>query len=220
MKRSTIASLLLIVISFVAAFMLYPTMPERMASHWSIHGEVDGYSSRYFGLFGLPVISVVLLLFLIWIPKLEPLKANFTKFEKYYDGFIVVFISFFFYIYILTILWNLDMTFNMLRMLVPAFALLFYYLGILIENAKRNWFVGIRTPWTMSNDVVWDKTHKRGGFLFKIAGGISLFGVPFPDYAILFMLVPAVVVALYCFVYSYFEFKRQERIATVADGRK
>jgi len=59
------------------------------------------------------------------------------------------------------------------QMMVPALGILFYYCGILIENAKRNWFIGIRTPWTLSNEKVWERTHKIGGKLFKIAGLIA-----------------------------------------------
>jgi uncharacterized membrane protein len=212
MKRSTIAALILIFISFAIATYLYPTMPERMASHWGFSGEANGYSSKFFVLFGLPILSVILLALLVWIPKLEPLKENVQKFEKYYDGFIVVFMSFFFYVYLLTVFWNLNMRFDMGMMLSPAFSLLFYYLGILIENSKRNWFIGIRTPWTMDNDIVWDKTHKRGGLLFKIVGGIALFGVIIPKYAIFFILVPVLIVSFYIVVYSYVEFKRQKMI--------
>jgi uncharacterized membrane protein len=216
MKRSTIAALGFILISFVIAVYLYPTMPDKMASHWGTAGETNGYSSKLFGLFGLPIISVILLLILIWIPKLPPLKENIQKFEKYYDGFIVVFMSFFFYVYLLTIFSNLNIEFNMGMMLLPAVSLLFYYLGILIENSKRNWFIGIRTPWTLSSDIVWDKTSKRGGLLFKISGWIALFGVVIPKYTIFFMLIPLLISSIYIIIYSYLEFKKQE----IVNGKK
>jgi uncharacterized membrane protein len=89
--------------------------------------------------------------------------------------------------------------------------MLFYYLGILSENVTRNWFIGIRTPWTMSNEKVWDKTHKLGGKLFKIIGLTSLLGVFFQNYAILFTLIPTILITIYTVVYSYFQYKKETK---------
>jgi uncharacterized membrane protein len=87
--------------------------------------------------------------------------------------------------------------------------LLFFYIGILCENAKRNWFIGIRTPWTLSSDKVWDKTNKLGGKLFKIAGVVALFGIFFRSYTMYFVLVPAISFAVYTIVYSYLEYRKE-----------
>jgi len=182
-----------------------------MASHWNIRGEVDGYMSKFWGLFLMPIISVGLLLLFVLIPKIDPLKANIEKFRKYYDGLVVLMIVFLFYLYLLTILWNRGMRFNMIQLLAPALGILFYYCGVLVENAKRNWFIGIRTPWTLSSDKVWEKTHKIGGRLFKVTGVVALLGVLLPDYAIFFVLVPILLVAAYTIVYSYFEYQKETR---------
>ena len=81
-------------------------------------------------------------------------------------------------------------------------------MGVLIEKSKRNWFVGIRTPWTLSSDRVWEKTHKIGGKLFKIAGAIVIIGMFFPDYLTWFILVPILIAAIFPVIYSYFEYRR------------
>ena len=97
------------------------------------------------------------------------------------------------------------------RFIVPAIAILFFFIGILVENAKRNWFIGIRTPWTLSSAKVWDRTHKRGGRLFKIAAVIAFFGVFFPDYSVWMVLIPILLVSVYTIVYSYLEFKKEKK---------
>ncbi len=186
-------------------------MSEKMASHWNIQGEVNGYMSKFWGLFLMPIISIGLLILFILIPKIDPLKANINKFRKYFDGFIVLIMIFLFYIYLLTLFWNLGFRFDMGRLMVPALGILFYYCGILVENAKRNWFIGIRTPWTLSNEKVWEKTHKIGGKLFKIAGLIALLGIFFPNYAFYFILVPVLLVAVYTIAYSYFEYQKETK---------
>lgn len=208
MKKSMVIVLGIILISFIIGVYLYPKMPDKMASHWNAKGEVDGYMSKFWGLFLMPIISIGLFLLFLLIPKIDPLKKNIEKFRKYFDIFIVIIMLFLFYVYLLTIFWNLDFRFNMTTMMLPALGILFYYMGILTENAKRNWFIGIRTPWTLSNNIVWNKTHKLGGKLFKIAGIFTFLGILFQKYALLFVLVPIITVAIYTIVYSYFEYNK------------
>lgn len=185
-------------------------MPEKIASHWNAQGKVDGYMSKFWGLFLMPIISIALFLLFILIPKIDPLKKNIEKFRKYFDMFIVLVFIFLFYIYLLTIFWNIGIKFNMTLALVPALGILYFAVGIVTENAKRNWFIGIRTPRTLSNDVVWNKTHKIGGKLFKIAGVIAFSGLFFPNYAIFLIIVPVIFVAFYTIIYSYFEYKKHQ----------
>jgi len=209
MRKSEIIIFGIILLSFAIGIYYYPQMPEKLASHWNAQGQVDGYTSKFWGLFLMPIISVGMLLLFILIPRIDPLKSNIQQFRKYFDGFVVLIMVFLFYLYLLTIFWNSGYTFNMITFLSPAFAILFYYSGILIENAKRNWFIGIRTPWTMSSDKVWDKTHKIGGKLFKIAGVVTLLAIFFETYAIYIIVVPLIMVSIYTVVYSYFEYQKE-----------
>jgi len=211
MRKSEIIIFGIIILSFAIGIYYYPQMPEKLASHWNAHGQVNGYMSKFWGLFLMPIISVGMLLLFIFIPRIDPLKSNIQEFRKHYDGFVVLIMVFLFYLYLLTIFWNSGYTFNMITFLSPALAILFYFTGILIENAKRNWFIGIRTPWTMSSDKVWDKTHKIGGKLFKIAGLLALIAVFLDTYAIFVIVVPVIIVSIYTIVYSYFEYQKETR---------
>lgn len=211
MKISKIITLTIILLSFLVGFYFYSQMPERMASHWNIRGEVDDYLPKFWGLFLMPIISLVMFLLFLFIPQIDPLKANIKKFRKYFDVFVMLIILFLFYIYLLSILWNIGWRFDIGRLMVPALGLLFYYCGILVENAKMNWFIGIRTPWTMSNEKVWEKTHKVGGKLFKIAGVIAFLGVFLPAYAFSLVFIPVFCVTIYTVIYSYLEYKKEKK---------
>lgn len=211
MRKSEALAIGLILLTFGMGIYYYPQLPDRIASHWNAQGRVDGYMSKDAGLFLMPFISVVLFLLFVLIPRIDPLKANIAVFRKYYDWFVVIMMLFLFYLYLLTILWNSGTRFNMVVFLVPALGILFYYCGVLIKNAKRNWFIGIRTPWTLSSENVWDKTHKIGGKLFKIAGIIAVLGVLFQSQALLFVLVPVILTALYTIIYSYFEYQKEKK---------
>jgi len=210
MKKIRIVILLIIVASFLAGFYLYPYMPEKIASHWNMQGNVDGYMSKFWGLFLMPIISLAMFLLFLFIPKIDPMKENIKKFREYFDIFILLLIVFFLYIYILTILWSFGWRFNMSQLIAPAMGVIFFYAGELIGKSKRNWSIGIRTPWTLSSEAVWDKTHKLGAKLFKISGAIALLGFIFPDIAFYFVLIPVMFSAIYSFLYSYLEYQKEK----------
>ncbi len=201
--------LIVVVAFFVIGAYLYPQMPSQMASHWNAGDEVDGYMPKLWGLFLMPLAGFGLFLLFFTIPKIDPLRRNIEKFRGHYDAFVVVIIMFLFYIHSLTILWSIGWRFSMLQMMIPALAVLFYYAGILIQNARRNWFIGIRTPWTLSSERVWNKTHERGAKMFKAAAVIMLPGMVFPDCALYFILVPILSLVIYLFAYSYFEYEKR-----------
>lgn len=209
MKKSTVVILVIILLSFSIAVYFYPRMPDKMASHWDAQGNVNGYMPKFWGLFLMPLISVGMFLLLILMLKIDPLNKNIEKFRKYFDNFILLIFIFLLYIYLLTILFNLNFGVDMVIMITPTLGILIYYSGILMENSKRNWFVGIKTPWTLSKGIVWDKTHKLGGRLFKIAGIIAILGILFKKYALLFILLPVIFAVIYTIVYSYFEYQQQ-----------
>jgi len=95
--------------------------------------------------------------------------------------------------------------FSIVQLLAPNFGLLYYYCGILIENAKRNWFVGIRTPWTLSSERA-GKKRIRLGKLFKASRFIAFIDTFFQSHALFSILVPTILVAVYTIVYSYVKY--------------
>ena len=208
-RKSEILIVGIALLSFAIGVYYYPQMPEQMASHWNAAGQVDDYLSKFWGLFLIPITLVGLALLFMAVPRVDPLRENIEKFRKYYDGFVILFMIFMICVYLATILWSIEIRISINVFLPIAAGIMFIGAGILVENTKQNWFVGIRTPWTMSSESVWDKTHRMGGKLFKIAGVISIVGILFQSYAVYFVLVPAILVAVYTVVYSYVEYKKE-----------
>jgi uncharacterized membrane protein len=188
MRPATFAMLVLLLLIFVLGVAVYPRLPAQVVSHWNAAGEVNGTMPRFWGVFLLPIISAAVLGLLLLVPRLDPLRENIAKFRSYYDGFLIVFLLFLLYLEGLILAWNLGITFSFIVWLVPAFAVLFYAAGVLTGHARRNWSIGIRTPWTISDEKVWERTHRLGGKLFKAAAILTLPGMLLPDYAILFVL--------------------------------
>ncbi|MEM3956264.1 MAG: SdpI family protein [Candidatus Bathyarchaeia archaeon] len=208
-RVSEVVVFALIGLSLCVSACLHPWMPEVVASHWNIRGEVDAYLPKFWGLFLLPLIFTGVALLLIAVPRIDPLKENIEAFRKYYDWFIILFSAFLFSIHIQVILWNLGVRVSPAVTVPVGVGLLFFYIGILCENSRRNWFIGIRTPWTLSSDRVWEKTHRLGGKLFKAAGVIAILGAVFWEYALILILAPILFAAAYTIVYSYYEYQRE-----------
>ena len=169
MRKTVAYSIMLIVAQFLVAIYLFPVMPTSMAIHWNIAGEADGYGSRLLALFLVPFIELILLPVFLVLPTIDP-KRGLKKLEDVYGWFILGFVGFMAYIFSLTVGWNLGFRFDFTRVLVPALGILFYGIGVLLSRVEMNWFVGIRTPWTLSSKEVWDDTHKLGGDFSRSVG--------------------------------------------------
>ena len=198
-----------LLVTFIITIAMYPSMPDLVPSHWNAAGQVNGYMSKFWGLFLVPFIMTGFVALLMVIPRIDPKKRNYDKFRSYYDGFILVFVIFLLVIQVQIMLWSTGVKISPNLTFPLLFSMLFIYLGFLIGHAEQNWFVGIRTPWTLSSETVWKKTHLLGGKLFKIAGIACLLGVVFQDYAIWFIMVPIGSVSCFTIVYSYFEFQKE-----------
>ena len=210
MKLIRVAIALVLILTAVMTLVAYPLMPDAVASHWNAAGDLNGTMPKFWGLILIPLLMYGFCALLVVLPRIDPLRNNYQKFQDYYDGFILVFAVFFFFVQLQIILWGLGIHISPNLTLPVMIGILFIYIGFLIGHAEPNWFVGIRTPWTLSSDSVWKKTHQRGATLFKLAGVVSMIGILAGIYAWLFILIPAIAVALYTVVYSYILFTKEQ----------
>jgi uncharacterized membrane protein len=158
-KISILIIVALLILTVGISVLSEPWMPGEMVSHWNAQGQPDGYSNKSFVLFFLPAMEFGLVFLLFGLPLIDPRKENIRKFQLSYYWFVVLIIGFMSYLHLLTLGWNLVLEFDLLRWMVPAFAVLIYFSGGLIARAQPNWFIGIRTPWTLSDNRVWERTH-------------------------------------------------------------
>jgi uncharacterized membrane protein len=212
--RTVLISIMLAgVLLLLCGYVMGQSMGPNMATHWNAAGEADGYGTTFMALYFLPLLTMALSLLIIFIPAIDPLKANVAAFRSEYNLFVLVFAGFMYYIHGLSVAWNLGWKFSMNAMMAPAFGVLFIITGMVISKAKRNFFIGIKTPWTLSNDTVWEKTHRLGGRLFIASGILTAACVFYPLATTYVLLVTALGAALITEVYSYLEFRRIEKKA-------
>jgi uncharacterized membrane protein len=195
----------------LAGLLLWNQLPDQMASHWNVNDQVDGYMSKFWGVFMLPLITLAMLVLFLVVPSIDPLKANIAQFREAFNLFIVLIVAFMIYLYGLTLAWSLGYTsFKMSGAMLPAMGLLFIFIGFMLRKARRNFFIGIRTPWTLSSDTVWNETHRIGAVLFMISGVFAFFGGFFGGTtAFWFMFVPIISSTIFLLIYSYVLYRRE-----------
>jgi uncharacterized membrane protein len=212
-RLTTILVFAMIIAATLVGLLLWNRLPDPMASHWGTNDQVNGYMPRFWGVFLMPLVTLVMLVLFLVIPVIDPLKANIAQFREVFNLFIVLIVAFMIYMYGLTLAWNLGYTdFNMSRAMLPALGLLFIFIGFLLRRAKRNFFIGIRTPWTLSSDRVWDETHRLGAVLFMISGALAFIGGFLGGMAAFWlMFIPLIGSALFLVIYSYVLYQRETK---------
>lgn len=210
-KTAATISIVLIICATLAGLLLWNRLPDPMASHWGVNDQVNGDMPKVWGVFLMPLIVTGMFLLFLAIPSIDPLKSNVAKFRGSFNTFTVLMVIFMTYIYGLTLAWNLGYTgLHMSTAILPAIGLLFFFIGDMMGKAKRNYFIGIRTPWTLASDSVWDETHRVGGLLFKISGILTMVSIFFPlMFAFWLFFIPVIASALFSVLYSYVLFHRE-----------
>ncbi len=210
-RLTTIIVLVLVLAATIAGLSLWNRLPDQMASHWNVNDQVDGYMSKFWGVFLMPLITLGMFLLFLVIPNIDPLKANIAQFREAFNLFIVLVVGFMVYVHTLTLLWNLGYTdFGLGKAMMPALGVLFIFIGYMLRKAKRNFFIGIRTPWTLSSDRVWDETHRIGAMLFTISGILALLGSFFGGTtAFAMLMVPILGSTIFLVIYSYALYQRE-----------
>ena len=200
----------LLVLMLVVALWAYPRLPERIPTHWNLEGEVDGWSARWMVFFP-PAMGLLMLVLMPVLRRIDPRRANYDRFEPTFWLVINVIIAFMFVPHLMTIGaalgWPLPATD---RVLVGAVGVLFILLGNYMPRVKSNWWMGIRTPWTLSSESVWRSTHRLGGRMFVVGGVVMILSLALTPEARVAALITAVVLsALVPAVWSYMAWRRE-----------
>jgi uncharacterized membrane protein len=196
--------LVLIVIAVLVSIFAYPHLPDRVPTHWNASGEVNGWSSRLWGAWMLPLTMALVWLILRAVPHIDPRKANYAKFQGMYDWLVILVIAFMLAIHVVIILAATGSPIEMHKVMMPSVGIFIAALGFLLPRVHPNWFVGIRTPWTLTSDLSWERTHRIAGPLFIALGVLIVASTAMaPTTAIWILVVAAVGITIFLFAYSY-----------------
>lgn len=202
-----------VVIALMVAFALavYGRLPEQIPTHFDLSGEPDDWSDRFPGAFGMPALAAGVYLLLFALRRIDPRRAHYQRFEGTYWVILNVIAITMAAFQVLTLGLALGWPIDMGRAITVTVGLLFVGLGNYLPRIRSNWWIGIRTPWTLESETVWRETHRVAGWTF-VAAGLALVagGLFVPagtrEWASGIALAIGVAVP---FVYSYLAFRRE-----------
>jgi len=206
--------LLIVVAAFLATAVVYQSLPATIPTHWSVEGQANGWSSRIWGAWMIPFFLLGMWAMFRFLPAIDPRGRNYAKFGGAFEGIMISLMLFALGLHLIVLRAALGYPVEMRRVLPIGVGVLFIVIGNLLPRARPNWFIGLRTPWTLSSDRVWEKTHRFGGRIF-VAGGVlmilaALFSAQWA-HVVLFAVV--LLCSAGAFIYSYLEWKREQRAA-------
>jgi uncharacterized membrane protein len=208
-------SLAMLAAMFILAATAWPWAPDRIPVHWTFFGLPDRFGGKWEGLLSVPLEALVLYVFLLLLPRIDPRRANYDAFSGPYTiirtALVGAMLSLDVFIHFQIRGWSVGT-----RLVMPVVAgTMIMIFGNYLPKLKSNWFIGIRTPWTLSSEESWRKTHRLGGRLFVICGAVIIITsvlAPEQGRVVLFgAMIPAILATT---VYSYFVWRNDPRRIT------
>ncbi|MED3728281.1 SdpI family protein [Priestia filamentosa] len=201
--------LIIMSLSILCWVILYNKLPSQIPMQWGVDGNVNSYAPKLQAAFTHNGILLFLYAVLVLSPKMDPRKQNYQKFSRSYRIITLAIMLVLFLLNISVLLASLGYNLNVTTITPILVGILFIILGNYMQTVKPNFFIGIRTAWTLSNEQVWRKTHRLGSKLF-ILGGLLFFVTPFLPEQLLFPLIISIILAVVLIptLYSYVQYRK------------
>ncbi|MCM3150810.1 SdpI family protein [Priestia megaterium] len=197
-------------LTLVAWLIALPHLPATMPIHWGANGEADGFATKINAMILTVGIMVLIYFIIAFVPRIDPRKENYKYFSKTYNIVLNAVLLLFFFVNMSTILQGLGYNVPMSYIAPIMAGLVFIIIGNYLQRVRSNYFMGIRTPWTLSNEIVWKKTHRLSGKLFFIGGLLILISAFLPDgYKSVIMWGSIVLCVAVPYLYSYLAYKKE-----------
>lgn len=197
-------------LTLVAWLIALPHLPATMPIHWGANGEADGFATKINAMILTVGIMVLIYFIIAFVPRIDPRKENYKYFSKTYNILLNAVLLLFFFVNMSTILQGLGYNVPMSYIAPIMAGLVFIIIGNYLQRVRSNYFMGIRTPWTLSNENVWKKTHRLSGKLFFIGGLLILISAFLPNgYKSVIMWGSIVLCVAIPYLYSYVAYKKE-----------
>jgi len=209
--KTEIWPVLMVLAAIGLSLWAYPQLPEQVVSHWGFNGEANGWSSREFHAIFFPALLAVMYALFSILPKFDPNSERYKEFAGAYLAIRNLIMAVLLVIFGAATFSNLGYAINIGAVVTGTIGIMMIVLGSYFEKLKRNWFVGIRTPWTLSSENVWNKTHRLGGILFMF-WGFALILIPWlmPNIALPVLSGSMLIIVLWIVVYSYILYRDEK----------
>lgn len=198
----------------VAALAVYAKLPAELPTHWNASGEVDGWMSKSIAAFLPAALTLGIWALLAVLPRFDPRREHYERFWPTYWLIANVVLLFLALVTGASLAVGLGWRVDVTRLAVLGTGVLFIALGNVMPRLRSNWWMGVRTPWTLSSDRVWRETHRVAGVAFVLAGLVTLASVALPAEVSVWVMIATIVVAsLIPAIYSYVAWRRERNAA-------
>ena len=201
-----ITTSLIILLPIAAGLILWNKLPHELPTHWNASGEIDGYSSKPFAVFALPLILLAIHLVCTFATMADPKRKNING--KIFT--LVLWIC-----PILSILCGgmtysvaLDINIDVSMIIIIFIGLLFVVLGNYLPKCRHNYTMGIKLPWTLANEENWNRTHRFAGPLWVVGGIITIVMSFIKNMWIFFAIV--MLITIIPGIYSYILYRKSK----------
>lgn len=206
-----VAAVAIVIAAVVVSIVFFPRLPARVPTHWNAAGQIDGYSSRVFGAFLMPVVMIGMLALFAALPSLSPKGFEVEGGSRAYAAIVLALLLFLLVVHVQILLAAMNIARSMSSLIPILTGALFVVLGNYLPKMRRNFFIGIRTPWTLADEDVWFRTHRFGGVLFVVSGILLMVVSPFlrANASFGLLLALALLTAFASIIYSFVIYKKE-----------
>lgn len=206
--------LVILAAMFLTGMVAWPQVADRLPLHWTVEGKVDVYGGRLAGLFGTPLVAGLLYAAMLLMPHYDLPNRNYARFAKPYLAIRYALLGFLAIVHGVLLCGAFHVPIPTVTIVYVSAGILVMVIGMLMPQIGPNWVVGVRTPWTLSNDVAWEKTHRVAGWLLPLAGvGIASVGIIRTGWVLYTALTLATAATLWLAMYSYLVWRQETRRA-------
>jgi uncharacterized membrane protein len=218
-----IVAVLIVLAATGAVVWLYPDLPDQVPMHWNIEGKVDGYGGKW-TLFMFPALMAGMLALFYFLPALSPRHFEVDTFRPTYLYIMNIVIGLFAYleaVLLYTVYQNVHRgtSVDLGRGFMGGMFLFFALLGNQLGKVRKNFYIGVRVPWTLASDRVWNDTHRLAAWTM-CAGGVIGFVLSLLGVSVLVSIVILVGSALIPVVYSFVHYKALERAGALENSSR
>lgn len=200
----------LIAALLIVSTVLYPRLPDTVPTSWTMRGQPDGVGPKWIGLFFTPMVMLGIWALLRLLPRFDPKRENHAKMEVAYDTIVNAILTTLAVVHVSGIAASLGAPLSLERFVPSMIGVMLVVVGNVLPQARRNWFFGIRTPWTLSSDRVWERTHRIGGYLMVSVGLIAIASAAVPSsIATPTLAIASVLAGITAVAYSYYAWRQE-----------
>ena len=208
--------LVFVAASVAFSLAVYSRLPDQVATHFNTSGAPDGWSSRSFAAFGMPLLMFFMMGLLNALPRVLPRRENFERFSETYWTIITIVMAFISAMHVVVLGVALGWPVDVTTFVLLGVGAIFIVLGNLMPRVKSNWVLGIRTPWTLDSETVWRETHRVGGRTMVLGGIVTMIAAFLPQTIKPWVALGALMLGSFVpAVYSYIVWRREKRATAI-----